>query len=331
MDLRDKVVVVTGASAGVGRATAVAFAHAGAHVAVIARGRDGLEGACREIEAAGRRALALPLDVSDAAAVDAAASRVEEELGPIEVWVNAAMVTIFAPFHKIRPEEFRHATEVTYLGAVYGSMAALARMRPRKRGVLVQVGSALSYRAVPLQSVYCASKFAIRGFTDALRVELMHEDAGIHVTMVQLSAFNTPQFNWALSRMPKRAQPLPPIFQPEVAARGIVWAATHRRREVLVGFPAVKAIWGNKLLPQFADHLLAKKGYSGQLTDEPENPDRPHNLYEPLPGDHGAHGRFDNRARASSRQVWFTTHRMPATAVAVILVVGLAVGLAFGL
>lgn len=306
-----RTVVVTGASAGVGRATAIAFAHDGAQVALLARGRPGLDAAAAEIEAIGGRALPIVVDVADADAVEAAATRIENELGAIDVWVNAAMVTIFSPVSRLTPAEVRRATEVTYLGTVHGTMAALKRMRSRERGVIVQVGSALSYRAIPLQSVYCGAKFAIRGFTDALRVELMHERSGVHVTMVQLSAFNTPQFDWARSHMPRRAQPVPPIFQPEMAARGIVWAARHRRRELHVGWPAVKAIWGNKIAPWFADRLLAKQGYEGQMTNEPQAADAPDNLYEPVVDKAGTRGRFDARARSRSVQLWWTTHRPP--------------------
>lgn len=308
---RLQTVVVTGASGGVGRATAIAFARDGAQVALLARGQPGLDAAVREIEAIGGRAIAIALDVADADAVEAAAENIEARLGPIDVWVNAAMVTIFSPVSALTPAEVKRATEVTYLGTVHGTMAALKRMRERDRGVIVQVGSALSYRAIPLQAVYCGAKFAIRGFTDALRVELMHERSALHLTMVQLSAFNTPQFDWARSHMPRRAQPVPPIFQPELAARGIVWAAKHRRREVCVGWPAVKAIWGNKLAPWFADRLLAKKGYDGQMTSERQPADASDNLYQAVTDKARTHGRFDARARSRSWQLWWTTHRPP--------------------
>jgi NAD(P)-dependent dehydrogenase (short-subunit alcohol dehydrogenase family) len=321
-----QTVVVTGASAGVGRAVALAFARAGARVAALARGAEALDALRREAEAAHGRLLALPVDVADAAAVEAAAARVEAELGPIDVWVNNAMVTIFAPLQRISPAEFRRATEITYLGTVHGTMAALSRMRPRRQGAIIQVGSALSYRAIPLQSVYCGAKFAIRGFTDAVRVELMHEKAGIALTMVQLSAFNTPQFDWALSRMPRRAQPVPPIFQPEVAARAIVWAARRRPRELVVGWPALKAIWAAKLAPHLADRLLARMGYDSQMTAEPEAPQRPHNLERPVAGLHRTHGRFDAQARPASAQAWLATHGawVGGAAVAVVLLFGLA-------
>jgi NAD(P)-dependent dehydrogenase (short-subunit alcohol dehydrogenase family) len=311
---KTEVVVVTGASAGVGRATAHRFARDGARIALIARGSDGLEVAAEEVRRLGGEALPIPLDVSDADAVEAAAERVEQEFGPIDIWINDAMATIFAPVHAIRPAEFRRATEVTYLGTVYGTMAALKRMRERNRGTIVQVGSALAYRAIPLQAPYCGAKFAIRGFTDALRVELMHERSDIHITMVQLSAFNTPQFQWGRTRLPRRPQPVPPVFQPEVAAQGIHWAAHHRRRELDVGFPAVKAILGNKLFPKLADRKLARLGYAGQMGARPLPEHRPDNLYEAVPEDYGTHGRFDGRSSARSLQLWATTHRGLAAA-----------------
>lgn len=304
-----QIVVITGASAGVGRATAHIFARDGAAVALLARDSPALVAAAAEVRELGGQALPIGVDVSDAGQVDAAATRIENELGPIDVWINGAMATVFAPVHEIEASEFRRAMEVTYLGAVNGTLAALKRMRVRNRGTIVQIGSALAYRAVPLQAAYCGAKFAIRGFTDSLRVELMHEGSRIHVTMVQLSAFNTPQFDWARTRMHRQPQPMPPIFQPEVAARGIHWAAHHRRRELIVGFPAFKAIFGNKLLPSFADRLLAKKGYQGQLEDQPLPDYRPDNLEHPVDADYGTHGRFDSRSSDHSTQLWITTHR----------------------
>ncbi|MDC7785427.1 SDR family oxidoreductase [Rhodoplanes sp. TEM] len=289
-------VVITGAGAGVGRATAVEFARRGAHVALLARGRERLDAAAREVRAHGVEALAIPVDVADAAAVDEAAARVERELGAIDVWVNVAMATVFAPVHAIAPDEFRRVTEVTYLGQVYGTMAALKRMRPRDRGTIVQVGSALSYRAIPLQSAYCGAKFAIRGFTDALRSELLHDKSRVRLTMVQLPAVNTPQFDWARNKMPRRAQPVPPIYQPEAIAREIVRAADRAPRELWIGYPALKAIIGTLLLPRVADRMLAEDAYGGQMTQEPSDPHRPDNLFTPVPGDPGAHGRFDRRA-----------------------------------
>ncbi|MHB8813729.1 MAG: SDR family oxidoreductase [Steroidobacteraceae bacterium] len=290
-------VVITGASAGVGRATAIAFARSGFNVGLIARGHDGLEGAKRDVEAAGGRALVLPLDVADAQAVSAAADRVVAEWGKIDVWVNDAMATIFSPVHEIEPDEFRRVTEVTYLGQVYGTMAALKHMRPRNHGTIVQVGSALSYRAIPLQSAYCGAKFAIRGFTDALRSELAHDKSRVRLSMVQLPAVNTPQFDWARSRMRQRLQPVPPIYQPEAIAREIVRAAREAPRELWIGHSALKAIIGTLLLPGLGDHILATEGYSGQLAAEPARSGRPDNLFEPVSGDPGAHGRFGARAR----------------------------------
>lgn len=309
MKTHTEVVVITGSSAGVGRATAHRFARDGASVALLARGSKALEGAADELRAMGVQVLSIPTDVSDAAQVEAAAARVEEELGPIDIWINAAMATIFSPVSEITAEEFRRATEVTYLGTVHGTMSALKRMRARNRGKIVQVGSALAYRAVPLQSAYCGAKFAIRGFTDALRVELMHDKSKVNVTMVQLSAFNTPQFQWGRTRLPRRPQPVPPIYQPEVAAEGIHYAAHRHRRELWVGFPAVKAILGNGVVPWLADRKLAKEGYSGQMDDQPVPADRPDNLFEPVDHDFGTHGRFDDRSRRWSPQLWATTHR----------------------
>jgi len=305
-----EVVVVTGASAGVGRAVAREFARGGASVALIARGRDGLEAARREVEELGGRALVLPLDMADHEAVERAAARVERELGPIDVWVNNAMLSVFSPVRKMRPEEYKRVTEVTYLGYVYGTLAALERMLPRDRGVVVQVGSALAYRGIPLQSAYCAAKHAIQGFHDSLLSELIHDKSRVRVTMVHLPAVNTPQFSWVKSRLPREPQPVPPIFQPEVAARAVVWAARHpERRELYVGWPTVKAIIGDKLAPGFADHYLARNGYESQQTPEPVAPDRRDNLWGPLPGDHGAHGGFDERSADWSAQFWATTHR----------------------
>ena len=304
-----ETVVITGASAGVGRATAHAFAARGTQIGLIARGTQGLQAAAAEVEKGGGKALALPLDISDPDAVEAAAERVEGQFGPIDIWVNCAMATIFAPFQRISPNEYRRATEVTYLGFVYGTMAALKRMRPRNRGTIVQVGSALSYRAIPLQSAYCGAKFAIRGFTDSVRTELMHDGVDVHLVMVQMPALNTPQFNWARNKMSRRPQPVPPIFQPEIAADAIFYAAHSRRREVWVGGSAVQAIAANKMVPGLLDRYLAKKGYSAQLTDEAADPRQPDNLFDPVPGDPGTHGRFDGRATNSSLQLWATEHR----------------------
>jgi NAD(P)-dependent dehydrogenase (short-subunit alcohol dehydrogenase family) len=304
-----QVVVVTGASSGVGRSTARAFAALGASVGLIARGREGLEGAAKDVESSGGRALVLPADVSRADEVEAAAVRVEEQLGPIDVWVNNAMTSVFARFKEISPEEFRRVTEVTYLGVVYGTMAALSRMLRRDRGTIVQVGSALAYRGIPLQSAYCGAKHAIQGFTESLRCELLHDRSKVRVTMVQLPALNTPQFDVVLSRLPKKAQPVPPIYQPEVAADAIVWASRRHRREVWVGGPTAGTILANTAAPGLLDRYLAMTGYDSQQTDEPADPDRPSNLWEPVPGDLGAHGGFDRQAHPRSLQFWATAHR----------------------
>ncbi len=301
--------MITGASAGVGRATAQAFARSGARIGLLARGRDGLEGARMDVEAAGGSALPLPTDVARPEEVERAAAEVEKQFGPIDIWVNNAMTTVFSPFHEITADEFRRATEVTYLGAVFGTMAALKRMRPRNRGCVVQVGSALAYRSIPLQAPYCGAKHAIRGFTDSVRCELLHEKSGIHLTMVQMPALNTPQFGWCKTKLPRHPQPVPPIYQPEVAAQAIVWAAHHRRREVYVGKSTVEAIVGNKLFPGLLDRRLAEVGYDAQQTDQAVRADRPANLFEPVAGDHGAHGIFGDSARPSSVQFWGTSHR----------------------
>src|SRR5215216_1878194 len=306
-----EVVVVTGASAGVGRATAVAFAGRGAHVGLLARGRDVLEGAKKEVEVAGGKALVVPTDVSDADAVEEAAQRVEEDLGPIDVWVNNAMTSVFSPVKEMTPDEFRRVTEVTYLGYVYGTLAALRRMLSRNRGSIVQVGSALAYRGIPLQAAYCGSKHAIQGFTESLRSELIHDRSDVRLTMVQMPALNTPQFGWVRSRLPRKAQPVPPIFQPEVPAEAIYWAAHHDRNELWLGWPAVKAVVGNKVIPRGLDYYLAWTGFDSQQTKEPVSPDRKDNLFEPVDDaeDRGAHGTFDERSQRKSYQWLASTHR----------------------
>jgi NAD(P)-dependent dehydrogenase (short-subunit alcohol dehydrogenase family) len=304
-----QVVVVTGASAGVGRATVRELAREGASVGLIARGEAGLEGARQDVERLGGRALAVPADVADAAQVEAAAERIESELGPIDVWINNAMATILAPLSEITPEEFRRSTEVTYLGSVWGTMAALRRMRPRDRGTIVQVGSALAYRGIPLQAPYCGAKHALQGFLESLRAELLHEGANVHVTMVQLPALNTPQFTWARSRMPREPQPVPPIYQPEVAAKAIVWASQNPRRELMVAWPTVKAILGNAVAPGLADRYLARSGYDAQQRDVPADPNRPDNLFDPVDEDRGAHGPFDDESHDRSVQAALSRHR----------------------
>ncbi len=318
---KPEVVVVTGSSGGVGRAIAHAFAKRGAHVGLLARGQEGLDDAAREVESFGGRALAVPTDVADHRQVEAAAQRVEEHFGDIDVWVNDAMATVFARFVDTEPEEFKRATEVTYLGAVYGTMAALKRMSARNRGTIVQVGSALSYRAIPLQAAYCGSKFGIRGFTDSIRTELRHDKSKVHITMVQLPGVNTTQFNWCRSKLAKHPMPVPPIYQPEIPAEAVYWAAHHRRRELWVGYSAVQAILGNKIAPSFADWYLARTGFDGQqIEDMPVGPERPDNLYEPVPGLAATHGMFDDQAKTSSPQLWTATHRP--------LVAGVAAGIA---
>jgi short-subunit dehydrogenase len=306
---RAEVVVITGASAGVGRATAIAFARQGARIALLARGRDGLEGARRDVEAHGGRAIVLPTDVADARQVEQAARTAEQELGPIDVWINNAMTSVFSPVGGLRAEEVRRVTEVTYLGTVYGTMSALRRMRERDRGTILQVSSALAYRAIPLQAAYCAAKHAVQGFTEALRCELLHDRSRVRVTMVHLPALNTPHFSWVKSRLPRKPQPVPPIYQPEIAAEAIVWAARHERRELQVGLPTVISIECNKLIAGFIDRYLARKGYDSQQTAEPSPPDRPDNLWEPLPGDRGPRGDFDDRASSVSPHLWLNTNR----------------------
>ena len=327
---RPEVVVVTGASAGIGRATALAFARRGAYIGLLARGQAGLEAARQEVEALGGKALALPTDVADADQVERAAAAVEEAFGPIDVWVNNAMTSVFSPVKEMTPEEFRRVTEVTYLGYVYGTLAALRRMLPRDHGSIVQVGSALAYRGIPLQAAYCGAKHGIQGFCDSLRAELIHDGSNVRLTMVQLPGINTPQFDWVKSRLPQRARPIGAVYQPEVPAEAIVWAAHHDRREIYVGMPAAIAIVGNKLAPGLGDWYLGKTGYAGQQTGEPADPDRPHNLWEPVDTeqDHGAHGRFGQKARTWSPQLWATTHRrwLALAGASVAAVVGTVIG-----
>lgn len=321
MDARqERTVVITGASAGLGRATARAFAREGARIGLLSRDKERLETARLEVEQLGGRAMVLVADVADAGAVEQAAELVELEYGPIDVWVNNAMTSVFSPFSQMSPEEFRRVTEVSYLGVVYGTMSALRRMLPRDRGTVVQVGSALSDRSIPLQAAYCGAKHGIRGFTDSIRCELAHDRSNVHITMVQLPAMNTPQFEWVKSRLPNKPQPVPPIFQPEVAADAIVWASRRRRREVYVGMPTVKAMWGNKFIPGLLDRYLGRTGYTSQQTGQPEEPDRPSNLWQTVPGEFAAHGSFDDRARKRSPALWFVKRKY--------LLAGLAVGCA---
>lgn len=311
------MVVVTGASSGVGRATAQSFARQGARIGLLARRGDGLEGACRDVEGLGGEALAVPTDVADAGAVEAAATAVEQQLGPIDVWVNCAMTSVFSPFKEMELDDFRRVTEVTYLGFVYGTKAALRRMLPRDEGSIVQVGSALAYRGIPLQSAYCGAKHAIQGFTESVRTELLHDKSKVRITMVQLPGLNTPQFDVVKTTLDKQPQPAPPFYQPEVAAETIVWAADHDRRELWVGGVTAATLIANKLAPGLLDRYLARNGYKAQVTDEPIALDRPHNLWEPVPGDQGAHGRFGHRARPRSVQAKLATHRPWLVAAAV--------------
>ena len=319
-----KIAVITGAGAGVGRATVTEFAKAGYDVALLSRDPDRLERAAYETRRHGVRALPIPTDVADAAAVEAAAERVERELGPIDVWVNVAFSTVFAPVDELTPEEVLRGTQVTYLGQVHGMMSALKRMRTRNRGSIVNVGSALTYRSVPLQAIYCGAKSAIRGFTDSLRSEIIHDKLDIHICMVDLPAVNTPQFNWANNKLGFMAQPVPPIYQPEVPARAILFGATHRRREIWVGWPTVQAIWANRIAPGFADRYLAKYGYTSQTTDQKLPPNYKGNLWEAVKGDYGAHGRFDAKSRTGSLEMFTDRHR-DAVYGAVALLGGIAV------
>lgn len=326
--MTNRCVVITGASAGVGRAAAKAFARHGCRVALLARGPDGLEGARKEVEEAGGTALVIVTDVADHAQVEAAAARVEREWGQIDVWVNNAMATVFCPLEKIPPEDFERVTQVTYLGAVWGTMAALKRMKARNSGTIVQVGSALAYRSIPLQAPYCGAKSALRGFTDSVRSELIHDKSNVHITMVQLSAFNTPQFDWGKTCFDSQPQPVPPIFQPELAAEAIVWASEHKRRELWVGFPVVKAVLANRLIPGSLDRFLAQRAYAAQHTDRPLPHGRQDNLHTSVAGDHGTHGRFDDRARSSSSQFWLATHRWAMVAAAAVALLLTAIVLA---
>ena len=321
------VVVVTGASGGIGRATAKLFAERGATVALLARGERGLDGACADVEALGGTAGVYAVDTADAQAVDKVAAQVEEDLGEIDVWVNVAFTSVFSRFVDIEPEEFERVTQVTYLGFVNGTRAALRRMMPRDRGTIVQVGSTLAYRGIPLQSAYCGAKHATQGFHESLRTELLHADSNVHVTMVQMPAVNTPQFSWVLSRLPHQAQPVPPIYQPEVAARAVVYAADHpRRREYWVGETTAATLLVNAVAPGLLDRYLARTGFGAQQTSQPKPPDQPANLWEPADGAHGrdfgAHGLFDEQAHGHSPQVWASQHHGAVYAAALGLLAG---------
>ena len=309
MAKKGEVVVITGASGGVGRAAARRFAADGARVALLARGRRGLEGAAREVKEAGGEALVLPTDVADHSAVQSAAASVEDALGPIDVWVNDAMVTIYAEFMDIEPEEWKRATEVTYLGMVWGTRAALERMRPRDRGTIVQVCSALSYRGIPLQSPYCGAKAACKNFTESVITELLHKKSKVRISMIQLPGLNTTQFTWGRTKLPKQTMPVPPIYQPEIAADAIHYAAHHRRRQIYVGIPTVMNILGEQLAPALLDRYLARTGFQSQQTDQDLDPRGHDNLFEPVDEDRGAHGPFDAQAHTHSAQYAMAKHR----------------------
>lgn len=306
---KKRVVVVTGASAGLGRAVVRTFARTGADIALIARGVEGLAGAKREVEEAGGKALIFAIDIADAEAVERAASETEEKLGPIDVWVNNAMNSVFSPVKDMTAEDYKRVTDVTYLGHVYGALSALKRMLSRDKGSIIFVGSALAYRGIPLQSAYCGAKHAIEGFFDSLRTELMHDGSNVRVSMVQLPAMNTTQFKFVKTRLPRKPRPMGTIYQPEIAAEVIEYASRHHRREYYVGWPTVKAIIGNKIAPWYADWVLSRNGYEGQMTDEPEDSNRKHNLWEPLPGDHGVHGTFDEHSKSYSAVTWASLHK----------------------
>lgn len=325
-EFKDKVVVITGASGGIGRATAWEFARQGAKIALLARGIEQLEGTKREVEEWGGKALIILCDVAFPEQVEAAAEQAERELGPIDVWVNNVSNSVFAPFKEITPEEFKRVTEVTYLGTVYGTMAALKRMTPRNRGSIVFVGSALAYRGIPLQSAYCGAKHAIEGFYDSLRVELMHDGTKIKTCMVQLPGVNTTQFGWVLSKLPNKPKPVGKVYTPEVAARAIVFAAAHNRRNIWVGAPTYQAILGNKIAPWFADWVLAKTGFEGQQTNEPVEPDRKNNVWEPVPEDRGAYGPFTDLAHNKSFTLWASINRNLVRSVAALALTTLYLG-----
>jgi NAD(P)-dependent dehydrogenase (short-subunit alcohol dehydrogenase family) len=335
--METQTVVVTGASAGIGRATARLFGQRGARVALIARGQAGLDGAARDVEEAGGQALAISADVADYDQVSSAARQVEQRLGPIDVWVNVAFTSVFSPFSEITAEEFRRVTEVSYLGFVHGTMAALAQMRPQGRGTIVQVGSALGERSIPLQSAYCGAKHAINGFTSSLRCELLHENSGVQVTVVQMPAVNTPQFSWVRSRLPNHPQPVPPIYQPEVAARGVLFAADHPgRKQYWVGASTAATLLANRVVPAVLDRYLARTGYRSQQTSQKVAPDRPDNLLHPVDGsnghDHGPHGIFDDKSHDRSPQLWIAEHARVSSgplALAVAALVGAAIAGAF--
>lgn len=315
-----KIVVITGATAGLGRALARTFAREGANIALLARDQDRLEAARKEIEEMGVKALAISMDVAEYEQMESAAAKVEKELGPIDVWINNAMASVFSPIKEMTAEEYRRVTDVTYHGYVYGSMVVLKYMLPRNKGMIIQVGSALAYRGIPLQSAYCGAKHAIQGFTESLRCELMHDGSKVKISMIQLPAMNTPQFNWVKSRLPRKPQPVPPIFQPEVIANAILWAVDHYRREWYIGFPTVKAIYGNRIASKFADWFLAKKGYEAQQYDGLVDPNRKDNLFKPVPGNYAAHGDFDKQATNKCINFWLNKNRTWLLSIAAFLI-----------
>jgi short-subunit dehydrogenase len=324
-----KVFVVTGASGGVGRAVVRKLAERGAHVGLLARGRDGLEGAKRDVEDRGGRALVLPTDVSNPDQVEDAAQAVERELGPIDVWVNNAMVSMYSPFMKMTPDEFRHIVDVTLMGYVYGTQSALKRMIPRDRGIIIQVGSALAFRSIPLQSAYCASKHAIEGFTESVRSELIHQKVNVRVSMVHLPGVNTTQFTWTKNKMRHKVRPTGPIYQPEVAADGIIWTIDNERRQLMIGYPTVQAVVGEKFIPGLLDKYLAHAAWEGAELPEPADPDHKDNFWQPLPGDHGSHGPFDAKAHRNSVQLWASKHREELLATLAAVGIGAAAVYAF--
>jgi len=327
---RDSVVVITGASGGVGRATARMLGQRQAKVGLLARGIEGLQGAKQEIESHGGQAMAIPTDVSQFNQVEAATEQIEREFGPIDLWINNAMVSMYSPFVRMLPEEFRHIIEVTFLGTVYGTHCALARMLPRNRGVIVQVGSALAFRSIPLQSAYCASKHAIKGFTESVRSELIHQDSDVRLSMVNMPALNTTQFAWTKNKMPRKARPTGTIFQPEVAAEAILFIAEHNRRELMVGHTTVEATLGEKVIPGLLDHYLAKAAWEGSMLPEAADPDQSDNFWEPLRGDHGSHGPFDHEAVRSSWQLWATKNRVTLAAGLIVAGLGLSAAILGG-
>jgi short-subunit dehydrogenase len=325
---KHKVIVITGASGGVGRATAWEFAKQGAKIALLARDRGQLEATKQEVEALGGTAITIIADVADHNQVEAAAEETEQQLGPIDVWVNNAMNSVFAPFKEITPEEFKRVTEVTYLGVVYGTMSALKRMLPRDSGAIVLVGSALAYRGIPLQSAYCGAKHGIQGFYDSLRTELIHDKSHIKTCMVQLPALNTTQFGWVLNKLPNKPRPMGTVYRPEVAARAVVFAAAHNRREILVGYPSYEAIVGNKIAPWFADEVLARTGYEGQQTGEPAEPNAKNNVWQPVDEDRGAYGQFGDIARTRSYTLWASMNRNLLRTAAALLLAGICLTIA---